>query len=462
MESDLIFQQLIHNRDYATRVLPYLKEEYFKDPAERKIFELYSTYATEYKDIPTPEILEFELKRARGIGQVDFDRALDFISQLKKPVKTAELQYLIDRTEEHCQHSAIYNAISKSIQILDDDSNIPRTAIPDLLKDALAISFSNEIGHDYSGNVEDRWRKLHEQTARLKTGISWIDDVLGGGYPRKTLNFYLAQSGGGKSLFKSHLAAHFYAQGYNVLYITLELSEDRIGERIDANLMDIDVKDIHGLDLDTYTNKVAKISDKTKGKLFIKEFPPTSITTQHIRALLDELQLKKGFKPDVLIVDYINLMNSSRYKAAGGANSYTIIKAVAEELRGLASERDVVCITSTQMNRGAMNASDPDMTGVSDSVGTIMTADSLIAIVRNEQLDEMGKVMLKCLKTRFSSLTNHKCLVGIAWNKMKVSDLGDAAQEGIVQDVAVASKPDQHKPAFVKDKPKKKFEGIVT
>lgn len=460
MESNLIFQQLIHNREYASRVLPYLKDEYFSDPAERKIFELYNTYASEYKDIPTPEILEFELKRAKGIGQADFDRALLYIQELKKPVKTADLQFLLDRTEEHCQHSAIYNAISKSIQILDDDSNIPRSAIPELLKDALSISFNNEIGHDYSGNVEDRWRKLHEQTARLKTGIAWVDDVLGGGYPRKTLSFYLAASGGGKSLFKSHLASHFYSQGYNVLYITLELSEDRIGERIDANLMNIDVKDIHGLDLDTYTNKVAKIAEKTKGKLFIKEYPPTSITTQHIRALLDELQLKKGFKPDVLFVDYINLMNSSRYKASSGSNSYTILKAVAEELRGLASERDLVCITSTQMNRSAMNASDPDMTGVSDSVGTIMTADSLIAIIRSDELDGMGKVMLKCLKTRFSELTNHKSLVGIEWNRMKIKDLGDDSQRGIIQDVASKTQP-ANKPAFTKEKPKKRFEGIT-
>lgn len=460
MESDLIFKQLVHNREYATRVLPYLKEEYFQDPAERKIFELFSKFAAEYKDIPTVDVLLFELRKAKGLGQTDFDRAQEFLESIKTPVSTSDLQYLLDRTEEHCQHSAIYNAISKSIQILDDDSKIPRSAIPDLLKDALSISFSNEIGHDYSGNVEDRWRKLHEQTARLKTGIKWLDDVLGGGYPRKTLNFFLAMSGGGKSLVKSHLAAHFYKAGYNVLYITLELSEDRIGERIDANLMGIDVKDIHGLDIDTYTNKVAKISEKLTSRLFIKEYPPTAITTSHIRALLDELQLKKGFKPDVLIVDYINLMNSSRFKAASGANSYTILKAVAEELRGLASERDMVCITSTQMNRGAMNASDPDMTGVSDSVGTIMTADSLVAIVRSEELDQMGKVMFKCLKTRFSELTNHKSLVGIEWNRMKVNDLGDDAQKGIIQDVAVAKQSDAVRPAFVKDKPKKKFEGI--
>ena len=455
MDTALIFQNLVHNRDYIGKVLPYLKEDFFQTEIDKKLFEIYKNHVTVYREIPTPEVLEFELKRVRGLHQTDFETAIAFVQTLKTPVQRPDLQYLVDMTEEWCLHQSVYNAITKSIHILDDDSGIPKTAIPDILKDALSVSFNNEIGHDYSENVETRYNKLHEQTARLLTGISWIDNVYGGGIPRKTLSILMAQSGGGKSLFKSHLAAHFYHMGYNTLYVTLELSEERIGERVDANLMDIDVADIPALDFDTYSNKVAKIAEKTKARLFIKEYPPATITAAHIRALIDELKLKKGFVPDVLVVDYLNLMNSSRFKAASGANSYTIIKAVAEELRALGTELNMAVLTSTQMNRGGIQGSDPDMTAVSESLGIVMTADVMIAIIRSDELDQMGNVLLKCLKTRFSSLTNHKSLVGVNWNRMKVIDRGENATVGVAQDPAFLlkqieeEKPKQ--PAFVRE-----------
>lgn len=462
MDSKLIFQNLIHSRDYATRVLPYIKEEFFADNVERKLYQLYTNYIETYKDIPSVEVLMFELKKSKGLGQTDFDRAVDYVNQLNAPTKTPDHQYLLDETEAFCLQRSCYNAISKCIGILDDSSSTPLTAIPDILKDALSISFNNEVGHDYIESVEDRYNKLHEQTARIKTGITWIDRVYGGGIPRKTLSCWMAQSGGGKSLMLVHQGAQFFKDGHNVLYITLELSEERIGERADANLMGIDVLDIPKLDIDTYKNKVAKIADKTKGRLFIKEYPPGTITASHIRALLDELKLKKGFIPDVLIVDYINLMNSSRYKASSGANSYTIIKAIAEELRAIAVEFNIICLTATQMNRGGTQDSDPDMSGVSESFGLPATVDALFAIVRNENLDSLGNILLKNLKTRFSDLTNHKSMVGIEWNKMTVKDLGDDGIKGIAQDIPTSAPTPELKPAFMsKEKPKKKFADIT-
>lgn len=460
MDATLLIQNLIHNRDYASRVMPYLKDEFFSDIVERNIYSIYSEYVEKYKDIPTPDVIEFELKKRKNLGQNDFDRSLDFIKSLRQPHQSPDLQFLLDNTEEFCQHQSCFNAISKCIGILDDDSKIPRTAIPDILKDALAISFNTEVGHSYLDNVDDRYNKLHALTARLKTGVEWLDRVFGGGIPRKTLNSWMAMPGGGKSLMMVHQAAHFFKEGYNVLYVTLELSEERIGERADANLLGIDVLDIPKLDLDTYKNKVAKIGDKTKGRLFIKEFPPGTITTQHLRALLDELKLKKGFKPDVIVIDYINLMNSSRYKASSGANSYTIVKAVAEELRALMVEEDAVGITATQMNRNAITGSDPDMTGVSESLGLPMTLDSLFAIVRSDELDSLKQLMLKCLKTRFSDLTNHKSLVGVEWNQMRIKDLGDNGES--LASVANDPTPEtpELKPAFMKDKPKNRFGGI--
>lgn len=453
MEANLIFTALVHNRDYATKALPFLQEEYFQKKHERDLLKVFRDYTESYHDLPTVDVLEFEVSKSKGLNQNEYNEAKDFVSSLRKPFKSPELQYLLDETEKFCVSRSVYNAITKCISIIDDDSKIPQTAIPDILKEALNVSFDTDVGHDYSNDVEDRFRKLHEQTARISWGHRWLDKAFGGGLPRKTLNFFLAQSGGGKSLFKTHFATHFYQQGYNVLYVTLELSEERIGERIDANALNVDVIDIPKIDLDTYKKKIKSVSDKTNGRLIIKEYPPTTVTTQHLRALLDELKLKKDFVPDIVMVDYLNLMASSRFKSGSGANSYTILKAVSEELRGLACERNFACVTSTQMNRGAIGGSDPDMTGISDSIGMAQTADSMIAIVRSDELDEMGQVILKILKTRFSDFTNHKTIVGVEWNRMKVLDIDSDKY------VSQSSTPKQEnlpkKPAFMKASNKK-------
>lgn len=456
MESNLIFTALVHNRDYATKVLPFLQEEYFQKKHERELVRVFREYTENYHDLPTIEVLEYEISRARGLNQSEYNEARDFVSSLRRPFKSPEMQFLLDETEKFCVNRSVYNAITKCISIIDDDSKVPQTAIPDILKEALAVSFDTDVGHDYSSDVEDRFRKLHEQTARIPWGHRWLDKVFGGGLPRKTLSFFLAQSGGGKSLFKTHFATHFFQQGYNVLYVTLELSEERIGERIDANALNVDVVDIPKIDLETYKKKISGIAKSTKGRLIIKEYPPTTVTTQHLRALLDELKLKRNFVPDVVMIDYLNLMASSRYKAASGANSYTILKAVAEELRGLACERNFACITSTQMNRSAISGSDPDMTGVSDSLGMVMTADAMIAIVRSDELDEMGQVILKCLKTRFSDLTNHKTAVGVEWNKMKVLDID--SDKYIAQSNTPKPEDVPKKPAFMKATSNKKVQ----
>lgn len=448
MDTQLILHSLVNNTDYCNKVLPYLKEEYFQDVVDKKLFGIINEHVADYNAIPTISVLKSKVQEIRGLNQSDFERAGDVIIELEKPYKSPDFKWLVDESEKWCQHQSIFLAVGKAIAIIQDDSKTPKTAIPEILKDALAVSFNLDIGHDYVENVEDRYDKLHLQTARLKFDIDAFNKVFAGGVPRKTLNLFMGAAGSGKSLVKSHVGAHFYQAGYNVLYVTLELSEERIGERFDANLFGIDVIDIPGIPLETYKAKVANVSKRTKGaRLFIKEYPPASITPSHIRSLLDELELKKGFKCDVLIVDYLNLLTSARFKASNGANSYTIIKSVCEELRSVAVEKDLAVFSSTQYNRSGVSNSDPSMTDTSESMGITHTADALIAIVRTEELDDMNQVMFKVLKTRFSDLTNWRFLTGLNLNQMKLLDLG--AQTGKISQES-SKLEEKSKPAFVK------------
>ena len=454
MDSKIIIHSLLNNTEFTGKVLPYLKEEYFPDTVDKTFLKIINAYATAYNAIPTIDVLKSAIKEIRGLTQVDYERSQDLIIELQSEYKAPSMQWLLEETEKFCQHQSVFNAVSQAVAILNDDSQTPTSAIPDILKEALAVSFNSSVGHDYELNVTERYDLLHEQTARLKFDIDAFNTVFAGGAPRKTLNCFMGGAGSGKSLVLSHVAAGYYKQGLNVVYVTLELAEERIGERFDANLFGVDVIDIPNISLIEYKENVERIAKKTKGaKLFIKEFPPATITPGHIRTLLNELKLKKDFKCDVLIVDYLNLLTSARVKQSNGTNSYSIIKSICEELRAVAIEEEIAIFTATQTNRGGLNSSDVDMTNISESIGLAATVDSLLAIVRTDELDEMQQVMFKVLKTRFSDKTNWRFLTGINLNQMKLINLSGAASSAIRQESSrLESIANEQKPAFTKNR----------
>jgi replicative DNA helicase len=420
----ILLKNLIDNPSYLKKVCCHLKAEYFSDRSEREIFKIIDEYHSKYSNAPTLEVVQAELNKKTTLSQDDFERGQQLINEFAREVKQPDLGWLVNETEQFCLSQSVANAISSAIEIMGGEGKQPLTAIPDLMREALNISFDTNVGHDYASDYERRHAKLREQKERMEFDLRWLNLVFGGGLMRKTLNFFLGGPGSGKSLALVHTGAQFYKAGYNVLYVTLELAEERIGERIDANLFDASVADVYEMGLDQYKKRINIVTSMNKGaRFFIREYPPASITAAHIRSLLDELESKKDFVPDILIVDYMNLMNSSRYKASSGANSYTILKSVAEELRGIAVEKDLACWTATQANRGALGASDMEMSNVSESLGTVMTADTMIAIIRSEELDQMGQCIFKCLKTRFSDLTNHRAVIGIEEAKMKLTNV---------------------------------------
>ena len=425
MQSDIIFKNILANKDYATKIIPFLKPEFFSTKVEQKIFASIQTHFTSYGSIPTVEVLETDIKNVKGFTQEEFHQAEDIVSNLSAPFKLPDLQWLMDQTEEFCLGQSAYNGVIKAISIIDgSDTKTPRTAIPEILREAISLSFNVAVGHEYVSDLEYRYKKLHENTSRIKFDIDGLNKATSGGIPRKTLNLFMGGPGTGKSLVMTHIGTKMYKAGSNVLYITLELAEERIGERVDANLLDISIQDIPAIPLENYKAKINKATADTKGaRFFIKEYPPASVSTSHIRALLDELKSKQEFVPDVIIVDYLNLLNSSRYSAGGNNNSYTILKSVAEELRGLAVEKDLVIISATQSNRGGLGSSDLDLSNVSESLGIAMTVDLLIGLSRNDELDAMGQILMKVLKTRFSDLTNWRFVCGIELSKMKIYNL---------------------------------------
>jgi len=360
-------KSLISNPSYLKKTLVHLKPEYFSDKIEREIFKSIEEYHTKYLNVPTLEVLHAELEKKINLSDSEFQQGQALINEFARESKQPDLEWLVNETEQFCLSQSVSNAISTAIEIMGGNGKQPLTAIPDLMREALNISFDTNIGHDYASDYEYRHAKLREQTERMEFDLKWLNLVFGGGLPRKTLSFFLAGPGGGKSLALAHCGAQFYKAGYNVLYVTCELAEERIGERIDANLFDMEIADVYSLGLDQYKKRINIITSMNKGaKFFIREYPPASITSAHIRSLLDELESKKDFKPDVLIVDYMNLLNSSRYKASSGANSYTILKSVAEELRGIAVEKDIAILTATQSNRAGVGAGDLEMTNVSE------------------------------------------------------------------------------------------------
>jgi len=409
---EVILSNTVNDELYARRVLPFLQEDYFHDRRDREVFKLINGHFVQYNELPNITTLTIDADKVQ-CNKDEHDQILEIISGLDH-VSTDKQQWLIERTEKFCKEKAIHNAIMRSITILDGkDKQYTEDALPSLLAEAISVSFDKSVGHDFYDDAEKRYDYYHMKEDRLPFDLSMFNKISKGGIPRKTLNGILASTGVGKSLFLCHLAAASLKQGKNVLYITMEMSEERIAERIDCNLLNIDIDELFKIGKKTFTTKVEELQSKTHGKLIIKEYPTGNAHAGHFRALLDELKTKKNFLPDVIMIDYLNICASQRVKNQN-ANSYTIVKSIAEELRALAVEFDVPVWTATQTNRGGANNSDVSITDTSESFGLPMTLDFLFAMVRTEELDELGQLLCIQLKSRYGDINYHrKFVVGV-------------------------------------------------
>jgi replicative DNA helicase len=421
-----ILRNLISCEDFYRKVVPFLKAEYFEDMSDRVIFEEISDFSGKYDKMPTSEIVILQLQQRNDLNEETYQASVKQVKEFTdEPVDTEWLQ---DRSEKWCQERAIYNALLQSIKIADGgDKEISRDAIPAILQEALAVSFDEYIGHDYIENVSERYEYYHRDEEKLPFDLEKFNAITKGGLPNKTLSIALAGTGVGKSLFMCHCAAASLSQGKNVLYITCEMSEEKIAERIDANLLNVNIRDISTLPEQIYTSRVHEIGRKTQGKLIIKEYPTASAHAGHFKGLLSELSLKKSFKPDIIFIDYLNICASSRYKGHI-VNSYTYVKAIAEELRGLACEHDVPVVSATQTTRTGYGSTDVELTDTSESFGLPATADLMFALISTEELEQSNRIMVKQLKNRYGDPTMHRRFtVGIDRGKMKLYNVDDEA-----------------------------------
>lgn len=433
----IILNSLTTNLDFTRKVLPFLKEEYFQSSQEEQIaFVTIRDYFQKYGSLPTRAALEIEINKVVDISETGYKKLKSLVSSITdNELPTQDFDWLIDNTEKFCQDKALYNAIMDSIQVIEEDDGhenkkgLSKTGIPNLLSNALAVSFDNKIGHNFTAEAETRYDYYHQKVSKLPFDIDILNDITDGGLVPKSLNILMAGPGTGKSLAMCHFAANNLLAGKNVLYITLEMSELEIGRRIDANLLDVEIGSVKNIKKGELVRKVDALKLKTAGRLIIKEYPPVAAHTGHFRHLLDELKLKEKFRPDIIYVDYLNICASSRIKMGGSVNSYTYIKSVAEELRGIGVEFSVPVVTATQVNRGNWGNSDVDLDGVSESFGIAATADLLIAIVSNDQLAQLGQFMMKQLKNRYGDLNkDRKFLVGVDKAKMRLYNLEASAQ----------------------------------
>ena len=432
----LILKNLIHNDEYARKVLPFLNKDYFEEHTDKLLYEQVDTFITKYNNLPTKEALVIELENST-LNDSEFDNVTALLTHVEgeNTDEKPDIQWLLETTERFCQDKAIYNAVVKSIKILDEPEKTKddKGAIPELLTDALSVSFDPHIGPDYFLDSDDRYLFYHRVEKKIPFDLEYFNKITQGGLSTKTLNVALAGTGVGKSLFMCHQASSSLSQGHDVLYITLEMSEERIAERIDANLLNIALNDLVSLPKTMYEKKIEELKKTIKGRLIIKEYPTAAAGSNHFRTLLNELNLKRNFTPDIIFIDYLNICSSSRIKAGQYVNSYSYIKAIAEELRGLAVEYDVPIMSATQTNRAGFQNTDIGLEDTSESFGLPATADFMFAIISNENLDEAGQILIKQLKNRYSDLTtNKKFLVGIDRAKMKLIDLGDQSQSDIV------------------------------
>ena len=420
-----LLKNLIHNDDYARKVIPFIKLEYFEMRSEMILCQEIIDFIAKYNKCPTQEILDIEIQNRDDLTETEYKEIRE-INQTLDKVET-NTEWLVDATEKWCRDRAIYLALMSSIKIADgQDNNKGRDAIPHILSDALAVSFDNHVGHDYLEDYEARYESYHKKEEKIPFDLEFFDKITKGGVPNKTLNIALAGTGVGKSLFMCHFASSVLLQGKNVLYITLEMAEEKIAERIDANLLDVNIRDLTDLPRVIFENKVTKLAEKTQGQLIIKEYPTASAHAGHFKTLLNELTLKKSFKPDIIFIDYLNICASARYKGAI-VNSYTYVKAIAEELRGLAVEHNVPIISATQTTRAGFGNSDPDLTDTSESFGLPATADLMFALISTEELESQGRILVKQLKNRYNDPTNNrKFMIGIDRAKMRLYDVADS------------------------------------
>jgi len=429
-----ILKNLLQNEDYTRKVLPFLEEDYFTDNNEKIIYNHINEFVSNYSSLPSKEAIVIELSDDK-INDEDYKTSINLLNEISKESdEYTELGWLLDTTEKFCQDKAIYNAVVESIGILDNpNAKRDKGAIPEILSDALSVSFDPHVGHDYIDDADDRYDFYHRVEERIPFDLEYFNKITNGGLPQKTLNICLAGTGVGKSLFMCHVAASCLAQNQNVLYITLEMAEEKIAERIDANLLDISVDDLHQLPKDIYDRKINNLSKTTKGKLIVKEYPTASANVNHFRALLNELNLKRSFVPDIIFVDYLNICTSSRIRQGANVNSYTYIKSIAEELRGLAVENKIPIVSATQTTRSGYSNTDVGLEDTSESFGLPATADLMFAIISTEQMETLGQVMVKQLKNRYNDPTvNKKFVIGIDRAKMKLYDVEQSAQDELV------------------------------
>lgn len=432
----LILTNLLQNEDYLRKALPFLNDEYFHDWSEKKVFQQINKFVESYNSAPSIEALDIELQNDKTLTEDEFAKITEIVNGISNSNKEENIEWLLDETEKFCKNKAVYNAIVHSIQIIEGkDKNLTQDGIPTILQEALSVSFDNSVGHDYIEDSEARFDFYHRQESKIPFDLEMFNKITKGGLPRKTLNIALAGTGVGKSLFMCHMAAGCLSQGKNVLYITMEMAEERIAERIDANLMNVTMDDLHNLPKKMFDDRITRIKNKTEGKLVIKEYPTASAHTGHFRALLNELSLKKDFKPDIIFVDYLNICASARYKMSGSVNSYIYIKGIAEELRGLAVEFDLPIVSATQTTRSGFGNSDVELTDTSESFGLPATADFMFALISTEELEKLGQLLIKQLKNRYNDPALHKrFVVGVDRGKMRLYDLDQSAQRNIVVD----------------------------
>lgn len=456
MLEQTIVSNLIYSDEYCRKVLPFLKADYFDDPSLKKLFTVFGDYVAEYKAPPSKEALRILVDNLKDVNESAFNDITATLDGLKVDPDTSQ-DWLLNETEKFCQDKDLFNAIRRAILILDGkDKELDKGSIPKLLSDSLGVSFETNIGHDFLNDSEDRFDFYHIREERLPFDLEILNKITKGGLPKKSLTVLLATTGGGKSLMKCHVAASALMQGKNVLYVTLEMAEERIAQRIDANLLDVTVDELMHMDKASYSYKIQQLKKKTPGKLIIKEYPTGSAHAGHFRYMLNELRLKKNFVPDLICIDYLNICASSRIK--GDANSYTLVKSVAEELRGLAMEFDCAILTSSQYNRSAYGTSDVDLTNTSESMGLAFTADAIFALISTDELEELGQIMIKQLKNRWGDLGYYrKFLVGIERAKMKLFDLEASAQDSIQGGNSDKPQSEQQPDYNLSKLPKKKF-----
>lgn len=421
------------NEAYTRKVLPFLLEEYFVSEEDRTLFKEIKSFILKYNNLPTYDALVIEIDSLRNIKEEQVKNITDTLKELSEDKIDTNIDWLSDSTEKFCQEKAIYNAIMKSIDVMNNkNSTLTKGAIPQLLSDALAVSFDPNVGHDYLEQYDYRYEYYHRVLEKIPFDLEFFNKITKNGLPKKTLNIALAGTGVGKSLFMCHVAASCLNQGRNVLYITLELAEEEVAKRIDANLMNITFEDLMRLPKELYKKRAANLKSKTNGKLIIKEYPTAGASTIHFKALLNELSLKKSFKPDIIFIDYLNICMSSRVRPGANINSYTYIKSIAEELRGLAVEYSVPVVSATQTTRSGFSNSDVELTDTSESFGLPATADFMFALIATEELDALGQIMVKQLKNRYNDPTiNKRFVLGIDRAKMKLFDVEVSAQHDI-------------------------------